>query len=876
MNPESISSSLNKIFDSNKPQDRIVFWNDEGGKFQEILEELALENVTLVHLERTSALELKIRLELEDLTGRYLIYSALPPPSHENDWLLNIRLHSRVFHADSAAMALQELGLNQLSLREHLKQREAFLKSKTRFESLKKLIDQNDKEIDIDTKMIAVTVGTGQSDFFDILIRTFQDPSFLEQLDDNQSKIWTDIKKFSLEETFWKLIEDTFSYARETPRLKDLLIRLFVTDFVDSVKAPVPSSLDHFVIQNNVGRNNASVFLSSWRNNVSRYSSYDRIARILSQELQIARLIDRLDEQALSNCMTFLDVEEKLLRLIRDDLVSDVLVKPDELKTLSRMRREGHWANKSLKSEDEPDNRYSLTYDALETAADILYFRRIHDDVINFKSAQNAFEAYTKDFFRMDQLYRLFHEVNKELEKLGIEIVKDIVKKIEDCYCHWYLDQLAVSWSSLMKPSGDSGLLERWNIQTIPNQYDFYEHFIRPHLKPDQRTRVYVIISDAFRYEAAEELYRDLNSKYRMSADLKSMLGVVPSYTALGMSALSPRQSLSFKPESADIMLVDGQPFSTMEERSKVLAKYEAVAIKANELSSMTKEAGREFVKNYRLIYVYDNIIDAIGESPVTESTVFEAVRTAIKRLSRLVKFIVNNLNGNHVFVTTDHGFLYQESASDAHVRTDIQVKPASALKSKKRYILGQGLGTTPEAWTGNTSKTARTNPGLDFWIPKGRNLFHFTGGSRFVHGGAMPQEIVIPVIHVKSVKGAAAGDTETKKVDVHLLTDFQKMVTNTQKLEFLQTEPVKDRRQPRILTVSLRDGDKLISNEITLTFDSSSDTIEERKRFAVLKIISGNYDSKREYTLVLRDQDEIEYKSFPVKIDISFLDDFS
>jgi hypothetical protein len=36
------------------------------------------------------------------------------------------------------------------------------------------------------------------------------------------------------------------------------------------------------------------------------------------------------------------------------------------------------------------------------------------------------------------------------------------------------------------------------------------------------------------------------------------------------------------------------------------------------------------------------------------------------------------------------------------------------------------------------------------FWIPKGANRFHFVGGSRFVHGGIMPQEIVVPVLTVK------------------------------------------------------------------------------------------------------------------------------
>jgi hypothetical protein len=46
----------------------------------------------------------------------------------------------------------------------------------------------------------------------------------------------------------------------------------------------------------------------------------------------------------------------------------------------------------------------------------------------------------------------------------------------------------------------------------------------------------------------------------------------------------------------------------------------------------------------------------------------------------------------------------------------------------------------------------------MEFWVPKGANGFHFVGGSRFVHGGAMPQEIAEPVIRVQHVKEGRSG----------------------------------------------------------------------------------------------------------------------
>jgi hypothetical protein len=43
-----------------------------------------------------------------------------------------------------------------------------------------------------------------------------------------------------------------------------------------------------------------------------------------------------------------------------------------------------------------------------------------------------------------------------------------------------------------------------------------------------------VILSDAFRYEAAHELTRELNGNYRFDAALTAQLSVLPSYTLLG------------------------------------------------------------------------------------------------------------------------------------------------------------------------------------------------------------------------------------------------------------------------------------------------------------------------------------------------------
>ena len=197
-------------------------------------------------------------------------------------------------------------------------------------------------------------------------------------------------------------------------------------------------------------------------------------------------------------------------------------------------------------------------------------------------------------------------------------------------------------------------------------------------------------------------------------------------------------------------------------------------------------------------------------------------------------------------------------------------------LKPKKRYILGRGMWPQQNAWMGNTATTAGTDEGvgsLDFLVPKGAGRFHFVGGARFVHGSAMPQEIVVPVIVVKE------SDTEkakTRQVEVSLLGSSNKVVTNKQRFEFIQTEAVSERVLPVSLLLSIRDGDQSISDEQTLTFDSASPMLDERKRSLMLTLGAGNYDRAKDYFLVARDaKTKAEAWRSALRIDLAFSNDF-
>src|SRR5262249_52134305 len=209
---------------------------------------------------------------------------------------------------------------------------------------------------------------------------------------------------------------------------------------------------------------------------------------------------------------------------------------------------------------------------------------------------------------------------------------------------------------------------------------------VRPRLDEAENRRAFVVISDAFRYEAAQELVRELNGKYRFEATLSSQLGVLPSYTALGMASLLPHKSVAYK-ASGDV-LVDGQPTATFEQRSAVLQAVDGMACRAEDLMAKKKEEGREFVKDKRVVYVYHNAVDATGEQAATEPQPCAGVRGGVNELAARVGSLVNTPTAGLVFTAADRGFLSTEPPPAETARSKLEEKPAGTVKAKKRYLL--------------------------------------------------------------------------------------------------------------------------------------------------------------------------------------------
>lgn len=99
-----------------------------------------------------------------------------------------------------------------------------------------------------------------------------------------QPKVWSDICSNDLETVFFGSSFDS-NLAKSTIKLRDLLIRILVTDFCRSLLGDAPRQLAHFVLPERSLAANASVFISRWRSDIAQFSSYNALAEAASHEL---------------------------------------------------------------------------------------------------------------------------------------------------------------------------------------------------------------------------------------------------------------------------------------------------------------------------------------------------------------------------------------------------------------------------------------------------------------------------------------------------------------------------------------------------------------------------------------------------------------
>lgn len=144
--------------------------------------------------------------------------------------------------------------------------------------------------------------------------------------------------------------------------------------------------------------------------------------------------------------------------------------------------------------------------------------------------ARNVWKEYTEDYYHMDTYYRQYHLAFGKSLTVGNDHLDDLFKqvtdKVEGLYTHWFLGELGSNWSDACAEE----LAKYGRIMEVPQQEDFYNQKVK-----GEDNRVFVIISDALRYEVAASLAEQLRRETQSKVALGSCEGIFPTVTKFGM-----------------------------------------------------------------------------------------------------------------------------------------------------------------------------------------------------------------------------------------------------------------------------------------------------------------------------------------------------
>ncbi|MCK4258503.1 MAG: BREX-1 system phosphatase PglZ type A [Halanaerobiales bacterium] len=848
MNLDEIKKVLNKQLNqdlSDGKKRNLVFWYDEDSEFVEDIDKIELENAKLLKLSGNNAFKIKYHLEKLDTDSNYLIYSSGPKPFPRDNWLLDIVKYSTEFSTDKTTVIMRDLGVRAVELKDVFKKYLKFFNAKDRYNKFSSygITEYNSNRVHIG--ILSALCKLNYPSLEDV-VKTV----ILGEVED-ENKHLESIEKYGDKKVLWKLIRERYGYHFEEDSIEKLLILLMVAHVESELNIKEFPSTWQSALPVKEKKAEAIVFLNHFMNHEVDGKIYDDLADRIEKVLKVDEYITKWPIDDYLYCDTFRVFDEVIIQNIISRLIDGTGEFENYLNIISQ-RRTGHWYKK-----------YKAEYSALMHAIELLKLESQFEGNIPQKVSIEMLDQYSKEYYLFDYHYRKFCLAYQEIDS---ETFIKLSEKVENTYVYWFLNELSNKWSM----SVEDAFAHEYRIQGINQQKNFYTNVIKKHV--ENNDRVFVIISDALRYEAAKELMDILNTERRGQVEIEYMQGVVPSYTKLGMASLLPYKSIEYN-NKGDFVL-DGISTMGTENRGKILKTVceDSIAITYDTLKDMKRAEFREILGGKKLVYIYHNRIDNMGHN--NESDVFEYVEKTILDIKGLISALVNNLSAINIYVTSDHGFIYQRTGlneSDKLSKGDID-----SIEEGRRFIL-----TTESKKKESTLSIPMTyilnNTELKAVVPRGNNRFKIKGdGSKFAHEGIALQEIVIPLVKFKNSK---KNTFEVRKVEVKLTNITRKLTNRITYLEFFQTQKVEDKVIPLRLKLYFEDehGDR-ISNENIIIADSTSERPEQRTYREKFTLKDLKYDKGKKYYLVLEDEDEsVEkiYQKIGFNIDLVFADDF-
>ena len=779
---DTLLSNLTKQFESH----RVVFWYDPSSEFSDQLDVMP-DGVTLIRASEYNDFAIKYRILTEEPEKKFLVYYEKDEPEYEDNWLLDIQLANTVFRTDKESILLSDLNLPHSfigTLRKHL----PFFDNKKLVKKLNSLISPDMSEDAFEHLLLAITGGEDSFNLQGII-----DSLVADYADDGE--LYDMVKEYSLDQLLWNDIASLYGYSKENPNIEDFYLSVFET------------SLQHFLGSATTLQADAYGLLKHWKDSGKFKDSglYKTLSDKAAEELSAPKHLADIPIESLSTFDDHAFVEEELIARLTSSVLNRTMGL-EAIRQIAERRRSSFWYSE-----------YSSAYQSIVLAKTML------DAVKNISFAMDTPDAginkYVKEWSHIDNTYRNFKtqvrtclNINTDMEALS--------DKVESSYVTNFLIPLGEKWTPFAKEMLENGWRTEGNIQ---RQSIFYHYNIKN--LQIRGNKAVVLISDAMRYEIGDELVSEINSQQRYKASIQPLLASAPTYTQLGMAALLPHETLTISSDGSAVY-ADGVSAQGIVNREKILKNAsdgKAVALDSDHVLKMKSDDLRTVIKDNSVIYVYHDLIDREGED-----NLFKAAHEAIDELKNIIRKLGSS-NANTIYVTADHGFLFQESDLESHQYiSDGTVRGKDVHQvSGRRCAIGYDLEHSDSLMIAKLKDIGLSNEdGLEVAFPNSILRMRVQGANtNFVHGGLSLQEIIIPLIKVDKARKDDITD-----VSIEILTNLKTITTGSVVVTFFQEDYVSDKVQGYEATFGFYSQDGTAISDIEKRI-VASEAIDPKKR---------------------------------------------
>lgn len=861
MDIEKVIQDLNRRFAAPLPEyyhRRIIFWHDEDREFEDKLDEIQLDNAKLVVLTGNNTFMVKKLLGSDDPTGNYLVYNPLSFDKPDDDWLMDVKLYSEEFRADLISMWMDEMGLSSnFTMRKQMKHYRKFFNAKERRARVTAQNKTPETPAQLHMAVMAAICGIKDAQPNKIMRCVFH-----AGLDKSNNPVYQDFVNYGAQEAFWAMVRQGTGYCEEEGDIGQLAIHMLLTASTRTMFPEHLAGLERFLSFPHQAY--CYDLVSDWLRSEDLGQLYE-IARYVEEEAHLPKRFSQLALEDLVDTECFPCINEIILTKLMTE-ISNQIIDTEVITKMVEKRRTCIWYD-----------GFANFYEGMLQVANMQEFFKAHSAGFHTAQARDIWKNYTQDYYKMDRYYRQFHLCfQRSLETSNMlldDLFKHVVDQVEGLYSHWFLGELGTNWSDVCADE----LAQYGKVLEIPQQVDFYRFRIK-----NADSRVFVIISDAMRYEVAATLAEELQRENQSQVKLDNMQSIFPSITKFGMAALLPHAKLSAEIKG-DVLtvLADGQS-TTSTNRDKVLkaANPASVALQYKNIIGMKRAERSALVRGIEVVYIYHDTIDEASHT--SDTTVFTACEKAISELKNMVRIIVNEFSGINILITADHGFLYTYSPLTEDNKVDKTSFHSMDVEYGRRYAIMQ-KGASPDylmpvKFLGGESE-------FDGFAPRENIRIKMSGGGlNFVHGGISLQEMVVPVIDYHHLRNNSMEyrrnkqKYDTKPVTVNLLSASRKISNMIFSLNFYQKDAVGANREAATYQVYFTDGSgKQISDVQKIIADKTTDNGTERTFRCTFNLKSLKYSNTETYYLVIADEQGLQLpQREEFQIDIAFaVDEF-